>query len=479
MAVTRLMTREPMPWQADIFDVAFELDPVTGMLWYSEIVIVVPRQSGKTTLVIPWGVHRCTTWPERQFMVYTAQTRDKALKKLVEEQFYWINRSPFRRLLTPNRSGKILPRLSNGSEHLAWANGSRWSIDAPTEDAGHGDSLGLTVGDEIYAQRDARLEAAFLPATTAVPDAQSIWISTVGKAKESSPFLWGKVEAGRNRVDLARMDPRFLDIHRTLYVEYSAPADADWLDPMTWWETMPALGYTTTQDKIAGFADAMQADDGATFRRAYLNQWRGDLGADWKIPRAKWQLRLDSDSQVSDLLTWVIDISPDRGWASIGVASLRPDGLIHIEVVDDGPGTDWLIEGDPDRELAGIRHLVNTHGGEVWYDHLTVGGLAPDLRDAGIHAEPIESRDVMVAAGNLKDHVLNGRVRHIGQTELDDALASAATSTFGDGWKWARGRSLAPITGLVSVSLALRMLAKRLPDLNYDALSALSAQAGR
>jgi len=73
----------------------------------------------------------------------------------------------------------------------------------------------------------------------------------------------------------------------------------------------------------------------------------------------------------------------------------------------------------------------------------------------------------------LLDWVLNDRVRHIGQTELDEALASAATTTFGDGWKWSRGKSMRPITALVTVSLALRKLAELLPELNYDPVAAM------
>ena len=464
----------PLPWQRDLLEVAYEVDAF-GQLWYREIVVVIMRQSGKSTLIVPVSLHRMIAWGERQFGLYIAQTRDKAKDKLVEEHFYHIERSPFRRLLVPNRSGQIRPVLNNGSEHLKFTNGSKWAIDAPTEDAGHGGTLGLAVGDEIFALPDNRLEAGLMPTMATVDDAMTWWISTPGKSKIKSPFMWQKVEKGRSRVELARMDPSTLDRSRTLYVEYSIPHDADVYDPTVWWMHMPALGYTQPVDTIQSFADSM---DEPEFRRAFACQWGDDFGGDWKIPRSNWEDVLDAESQISDTLVWVADVTPDRAWASIGVAALRDDGKIHIEVVDEGPGTDWLIDGDDradddGQRLHGISYLVNKYGGEVWYDHLTVGSFAPDFRDAGIHAHAIESRDVMVAAPMLLDYVLNGRVVHIGQTELSDALASAVTAVFGDGWRWARGRSMRPITALVSVSLALRMLAKTLPDINYDPLAAL------
>ena len=209
----RLLGWEPMPWQREILETAFEIDPATGLLWYSEIVIIVPRQSGKSSLVIPWGIHRMLMWPERQYLLYIAQTRDKALEKLEEEHHHRIAGSVFKSQLRPNRRGNTL-HLSNGSESMRFRNGSKWAIDAPTEDAGHGGTLGLTIGDEIFAQKDDRLEAALMPATTAVDDAQSLWISTVGYNKVKSPFLWKKVEAGRARVELLRADPSLLNAQR-------------------------------------------------------------------------------------------------------------------------------------------------------------------------------------------------------------------------------------------------------------------------
>lgn len=477
----RLLGWEPMPWQEQLLEVAFEVDAF-GQLWYRDITVVIPRQSGKSTIVIPWGMHRMIAWGDRQFMLYIAQTRDKAREKLVEEHFFHINRSPLRRLIVPNRSKEIRPSLVNGSEHIKFINGSKWAIDAPTEDAGHGGTLGLTIGDEIFALRDMRLEAALKPATAAVPDAQALWISTPGESKYKSPFLWSKVERGRKRVELLRLEPAMLDESRTLYVEFSAPDDADIYDPMTWYATMPALGFTQMIETLRSIIE----DEGMTeaeLRRAFFCQWGDEFVTDWKIPKDKWERQRDPESRITDRLTWVLDVTPDRAWASIGLAAQRDDGTFHVEVVDDGPGTDWLIDGDDrasDDPLhnRGIVHLLAEHGGEVFGDYLTVGALEPDLRDAGVDITWIGADDVRVAAPMILDFVLNGRVFHIGQKRLDDALASASTSTFGDGWKWARGKSMRPITPLVSVTFALRMLAKTLPDLNYDAVSVIK-QANR
>ncbi|MCC2030624.1 hypothetical protein [Microbacterium allomyrinae] len=466
-----------MPWQRDILEVAFEIDPATGLLWYSEIVIIVPRQSGKTSLVLPWGVHRMIMWPERQYLLYIAQTREKALEKLQEEQHHRIAASAFRDLLQRNRTGNTL-NLTNGGEHMKFLNGSKWSIDAPTENAGHGGTLGLTVGDEIFAQKDDRLEAALMPATTAVDDSQSLWISTAGESKTKSPFMWKKAEAGRARVELLRADPSLLNAQRmrTLYVEYSAHEKADPDDPLTWWSCMPALGFTTNVTKIAAFRESM----GSTFLRPFLNWWSDDLEVEWKIPKDRWEAGADPGSESTrPEVVYVIDVAPESAWASIAVAGVRSDGKIHIEVLADGPGTDWIIDGDPDRDgLPGILDLVAEVPGPIYLEHKAAGFLLPKLTDpdldVSLEVELMTSAHISAAGPGLLDAVLNRDVVHLGQEELTEALKSAATkSTPEGGWKWMRGKSMRPISALVAVTYARQMLATLLPELAYDPADAL------
>ncbi len=470
-AVMSMFGWAPMPWQHEGLEVAFEVDSF-GQLWYRDITIVVPRQSGKTTIVLPWGVHRMIGWPERQRLVYIAQTASDGKEKLTVDFLPALEASPLRGLLVPNRQGQ-LAHLANGAVHLKWANGSRWDVKPPTEKAGHGGTLHLSIGDEIFAVKDARLEAALKPATLTVDDRQSLWISTAGETKVKSPFLWSKVERGRRRVELVRADPAELDRSRSMYIEYSAPDDADVLDPATWWATMPALGFTQSIESVQSIFEDEEMTE-REIRRAFFCQWGDDLAADWKIPKARWDDCRDVDSEiVDDRLVYVFDVAPDSAWASIAVAGVREDGRVHIEVISDGPGTGWLVHGDPDRGLVGMAEIVAADPGDVYCEMKFAGFIVPDMLDAGIDVQPMPDADVVIAGPGLLDAVLNDTVRHLGQTEIDDQLASAATSIRGETWRWARGRSLRPISGLTAVSDAHRMLAKTLPDLGYDPLAVL------
>src|SRR5258705_8686404 len=114
--VARRLGKPWMPHQRDIADVAFEIDPATGYLAYSQVIVIGPRQAtGKTELALPVMVHRCTgfdaalsTWvrqnlgvkvnpPGPQRVLYTAQTADDARKKWRDIHFERLRASDYYR----------------------------------------------------------------------------------------------------------------------------------------------------------------------------------------------------------------------------------------------------------------------------------------------------------------------------------------------------------------------------------------------
>src|ERR671910_3063351 len=72
---------ELLPWQRQVADVA--LEHVRGRLAYRDVVVSVPRQSGKSTLVLTVIVHRLLS--ARTHAVYGAQTRLAARQKLLDD----------------------------------------------------------------------------------------------------------------------------------------------------------------------------------------------------------------------------------------------------------------------------------------------------------------------------------------------------------------------------------------------------------
>ncbi|MBL7494462.1 terminase [Frankia sp. AgB1.9] len=471
----KVMTRlgyPPMPWQRYTLDVALEIDPATGLLAYRNVGLSVMRQQGKTQELLGVKVHRAAAW-RRQRVIYAAQTRSMARERLQDEWLPVLDSSQLR--------GRYRPRLANGNEAIIWqATRSKIGITANTEEAGHGPPLDLGVIDEAFAHQDARLEQAMSPAMLTRPNAQLWWASAGGT--EKSVWLNGKRETGRALVEaLWRGGLDHASWPRTAYFEWYAPDDLPRDDPATWRGCMPALGYTVTEDVIRGELEKFAGQPGE-FDRAYLNRTRkAEPAADLNIPTAEWTRCVDRASKPGTDIAIAIDVSPRRDWASIGAAALRPDGKVHLELVDRRSGTDWIVPAA--LRIAERRDVVT-----VAVDRIgPAGALLDDLRRAGL-TEPDDparprrgelivpgTRDVTAACGQFADAVRAGDVVHLDQGPLTAALNGARTRPLGDAWAWTRRAAQVDITPLVTVTLARWALLTRLPALvaDYDPLDSI------
>lgn len=428
-----------MPWQAYVADLALEVNPTTGHLAYREVRLTVPRQSGKSTLVLAknvWRMADAAGLGGRQHLTYTAQTRDKARQKFVEDYLTELRGAARMR-------GRWTSRLSNGSERIRWkANGSLWGIEAPTADAGHGSTLDDGTIDEAFAQIDWRVEQGFRPAMITRPDAQLWVISTAGT--DQSLYLNDKTSSGRmlaeDGVDTG-----------VCYIEWSAVEGADPADPATWWSCMPALGHTQTEAAVAAEYAGLPL---AEFCRAYLNWPQAGSLIIRQIPAAAWTACSDPTSQItSEVIVPAIDVGHGGSWASVALAGRRADGLTHAEVIDHAPGDDWIIVrlGQLYDRWPQLQPVCLDPSGPA-------GSLITDLDAAGIPWVGISGRPLAQACGYLKRAVVAGELRHLEDDRgglLTDALAGAGTRKLLDTWAWVRESSAVDISALVAVTLAV------------------------
>ncbi|WP_433233743.1 terminase large subunit domain-containing protein [Actinomadura nitritigenes] len=440
--VAEMLGSPLMPWQRHVADVALEVDPATGRLVYREVVLTVPRQSGKTLLLLCMMVHRAQGFGMRQRILYAAQTRNDARKKWEEEHVATLEASALKPLFDVRRS--------NGSEAIRWRNGSTHGITAATEKSGHGETLDLGVIDEAFAHEDARLEQGMRPTMITRPQPQIWVVSTAGTAR--SNFLRGKVDMGRNRVDAGVTNAS------TAYFEWSAPKEADPEDPATWRGCMPALGHTVTEEAVRAELEGMELSD---FRRAYLNQWPDDIPDGWQvIGKADWDPLEDAESQIVSRVAFGIAASWDRSWSAIAVAGLRADGLMHVEVMDHRPGTDWLVnrfakpgDGLVDRwDPCAI--VVHPNG--------PAGSTIADFKKAGVELLEPSTMELAHATGQLYDRIVRPAdadpekwkpsLRYMPSPVLNAAVAGARKRMVGDQWAFDRrvpGVDISPLEAAV------------------------------
>jgi hypothetical protein len=423
-----------MPHQQHIMDVATEIDPVTGGLWYRELGFGVPRQSGKTTMQLPkfvWRAEAAHLLGGRQRMLYAAQTKADAFDKFDEDFIEDLAAAKVMR-------GRYRVTNNQGRKRIRFQSGSILSPVATTTKSGHGKTLDDGTLDEAWAQVDNRVEAAWRPAMITRPQAQ-LWItSTAGTA--ASVYWRAKVLHGRAAAEAK--DPS----SRLAYFEWSMDPALDPYNSENWWTCMPALGFTITEDAIRHELETIEGGL-PEFRRAYLNQWVDEVAAQ-KLPAASWLACRDPGSQIVGLPVFAVEVSHDRSLAVIVAAGVRADQLPHVEVVKYQPGTDWVLPWLVARRDVCRCVVVDRQG--------PAGSLLPELvQQSGLRLTIAGTRDLAQGCGALFDAVVTEQLRHLGQVQLDAAVAGAEVRQTGDVWLWDLKGSPLDISPLRAATLAL------------------------
>jgi hypothetical protein len=388
-----------MPWQEQVAMVAGEIDSDTGLPAYREVIVTVPRQSGKTALLLAVEVQRCVGWGGPQRVLYSAQSGTDARRKMVDDQFPVLE-------LHRRTFGIRQCNRGVGVEGVYFHNGSLIVVLSGKEQSGHGKTIDLGVQDELFADVDLRREAAMAPMMATRADGQTWKTSTMGNSRS---VVWnGIVKRGRRAVEEGRRSG-------VAFFEWSADKEAGGFDPddeRVWWGCMPALGYTQSVASIRSARESLCDDNGvpndAEFMRAFLNI-TNDASGPSVITTELWGSRLDVGSSPGSGLSLGFAVSRDREWGFVGMAGWRADGGVHVELADARPGVGWI----PGR----VAELQSRWGvGAVLVDG---GGpessVIPALVDEAVPFRVIGTREMCRAAGLLLDELEGGSVWHVGQ----------------------------------------------------------------
>jgi phage terminase large subunit-like protein len=260
-----------LPWQRLVLSVALEQS--RGRPAYRDVVVSVPRQSGKSSLALSVMMHRLLS-ADDQRVLYASQTRGAAREKLLSSWWPRLRRSPI--------GDRLKLFRGYGSECLIVDNGSTLQLVSATESAGHGETTNLCVIDEAWVHADSRIEQAVRP-TMATQRSAQLWImSTAGTVR--SEWWRSKLDAGRAAAQM------HVDTGVCCF-DWSAPDEANPAEEATWWATMPALGKLIDPETVRADLANMALTE---FRRAYLNQWPEATEEGWRIvPRDIWEAARD------------------------------------------------------------------------------------------------------------------------------------------------------------------------------------------
>jgi hypothetical protein len=425
------------PWQADITRVAFARD--SSNLWAAyELSILVARQNGKggATEAIELGSMYLFREPlifhsAHQFKTSTAAFR--RLQDIISGSDWLMRRTQAISRSKGDESIVLTPK----------AGGSRLQFIARTDGSGRGLTGSKNIFDEA-AWLTVGQFAAQTPGLATIENPQLIYTSTppdedVGPIPEDA-----MLPSVRKRG--LRSAPR------TALYEWSPPEEYDRDDVDLWYACNPALGIRISEwflrSQLLAFTEAGKPQK---FDTEHLGVWPDDEREQWLvIGKRAWSDLRDPASKLVDPVAFGIDMTPDRSWAAIGAAGLRPDGLEHVEVVEQRQGIGWVVPRmvELDRRWEPCVVVVDESG--------PASSLIDPLRKAGVEVTALNTADISQAYGQFYDAATDTKtVRHIGQDELDTALGGAAKRDIGDGRQaWGRRSSSVPICSLVAVTNA-------------------------
>ncbi|MGH7744048.1 MAG: hypothetical protein ACREQ5_04410 [Candidatus Dormibacteria bacterium] len=433
------MVKTPMdPWQQLVLHGALGQD-VYGRWTAPEVGLVVPRQQGKTVVVLIAMLS--AVYLHKFAVVYTAHLMATSRKIRVAVQ-NMIESNP-----DLDREVKQI-RTANEEQSIELKSGARMDFVARSGSSARGWSGDIVILDEAFALAIEHV-GALMPIMFARGNWQLWYLSMAGKIGSHA---------------LRRIRQRALDGDRGLaYYEWSVPEDVynaapDYVGnmPAALAQANPALGLRVRPQTL--FL-AQRSMDPVEYGREVLGVWDDAQGVP-VIDLSLWGRLVDVDSQIDGGMVFALDASPGLVSGAIGVAGYRGDGLPHVEitardgVLDHRPGVDWMVARAAELDEAWHPVWVMDANGPA-------RALLEDLRAVGIEPELIIARDLAQACGALLAMAsVIDKLRHLGQQCLTDAIKVAKKRDVGDGaWAWGRRVTEADICTLYVVTLALHGLA--------------------
>lgn len=393
---------ELLPWQRTAAIRALELNP-DGSYRFRTIVILVGRQSGKTTLLKVWALWRMYRDAGR-LILGSAQNLDIAREA-------WLGSVDL--ALDRDLPGKA--RYSNGEQCWTTPDGARYRIAATTRGSGRGLSADLLILDEAREQREWTAWSALSKTVIARPHGQIVVISNAGD--DSSVVLNSLREAA-----LADKDER-LGI-----LEWSAPDGCDLNDPEMWTYSLPGLGHILSEDAVRA---AIATDPPAVVRTELLCQHVSALNA--ALHGAGWGAGADPAGTIEpyrEALMGGLDVSQDGNHVALVVAADIGEGRVRVE-----PVASWESTMLARRELPELLAQLRLRQ-LAWFPG-PGAALAPLLGTLA-YARKLTTAEVVEACVGFADLVKAGMVQHNSDPLLDGQVATAGKLAVGDGFRFTR-----------------------------------------
>lgn len=404
----------PDPEQQLALDLIFAVDS-RGKSAAFEIDVIAARQQLKTGLILMAEIGWLYVTGER-LIVHSAHELGTTEEAFVAMKALITDNSFLSRRLEAGPSNGIYE--GNGRWQIKMADGQRLRYRARTKGGGRGLTGNKVVLDEGYALQPSHM-GALLPTLTSVPDPQVLQASSAGKAE--SAVLRDKRDRGRagaspRQVYLEWGDPNEWTGCRHATCDHAKTAKGCALDDEERWKkVLTALGRRCTLETVRAQRQAMPPLE---FAREFMVWWDpsedGNTGA---IDLGTWGRAVDAGAPKLKRACIGVAIAPGMSSAAVALAGPRKGSDRTLVLVKHGAGAGWVP-----KTIKKLRKRLNV--AEV--------ALATSGRDGALEVdmgaidyEAITAGDVARACAWFVQAANDGEITHVGQIELDQAIAKA------------------------------------------------------
>ena len=445
------------PWQRWAIERSLAETVLDGQVVYSafEVGLILPRQNGKNYVLESLQLAMIYLFGD-QTLVHSAHKLDTSvehfnrLKSLFQE--------------SPDLSSLLLPQdrsfvTSNGKESIRLNSGQRILFKARYRGGGRGFTGDAIFLDEAYDLPPSAMGAT-VPTLSTRPRGQIYYTSS---APHSSSQV---LHAVRKRAEQG--DP----LDRLFWAEWgNGPGVLD-LDPVEDCDAyMAALRQANPAVSTGRISEAYIAQEMRTFSGSqelvdeYVRERMGvatlpPSALQSVVPLEAWAscglaVAADSVPEIVSGLCWSLDVTEDRGFASVAVAGHTAAGRLQVEVpMAQSVGDAWAGSEVPGWVVAYAIKLFEELRVPVRIEKSSpAGAYISRLEAAGVPVEALSSQDHSHCFGQLLDAVAMGELQHLCDASLTGQVQVAETRVTGDSALWARRRSR-NISGLVAVTLA-------------------------
>jgi hypothetical protein len=426
-----------LPWQGDALGQALACDATGQRMAHRLYLISAARQNGKSTTargLLDWVVSGSS--PLWRTCLGLAYDRVQALR-LYQEVVADVEGLP-----------GVWATLAQGIRGPAGTFYTVTSREARSQVRGL--TLDLGVFDEVATHRTSLVWEALVPALATRPAGLVLAMSTAGDP--SARLLRGWYERGVHAV--VTRDPGPLGM-----TWYGAPEDAADDDPAALRAANPSMPAGLVTVAAADFERASMTRE--AWRRERLNIW-AEGSTDPGIVLAAWAAAARPGLELAggDDAELVMAIDAPGSWsrATIAVCGMSAaTGLPHVAIA--GELVAGLRQSVPPGEVLAELVRAAERWRPRWILYDAAGALAPHIEgvaaDRSLRTLRADRKMIAAAAMHLDALVMGSEVTHAGDAITALHIASAVRVPVGDGWRWSRRASLAPIDALVASSLAV------------------------